>query len=66
MDFKVEDHGTVYLFTPVTARAREFVDELVDVPDYMWLGDSFAADHRPGTDLAAGIIDAGLTIGDSD
>ena len=61
-DVLVENHGSVFVFTPLTAAAREFVEEHVHLESYQWLGASFAVEHRYARDLAQGMIDDGLEV----
>ena len=36
----------MYLITPKSDRAKEWVDENVGLEPWQWLGDSFAVDHH--------------------
>ena len=65
MDATVANHGTLFTFDLLTDEAREWVDAEVDVPSYMWLGGrSFACEHRFALDIAMGMMEAGLSVGD--
>jgi hypothetical protein len=61
-DVLVENHGTIFLFTPMTERARTWVDEHVQLDSWQWLGTSFSVEHRFAEGLAAGMIDDGLEV----
>ncbi len=60
-DVLVSCEGTIFLFTPITPRAKEWICASVQ-PDAQWLGASLAVEHRYAADLAAGMHEAGLTL----
>jgi hypothetical protein len=51
-DVLVRDEGTIFLFSPLTTRAREWIAEHVDA---QWFGDSLVVEHRYARALAAGM-----------
>ena len=53
----------MYIFTPLTADAKQWCDENVDVPDYMWKGQSFVCEGRYAWDLTLAMLTAGLGDG---
>ena len=61
-DVRVENHGGIFMFTPMTGTARSWVDENVHIESWMWMGASFACDQRFAEDLAMGMQDAGLVV----
>jgi hypothetical protein len=54
----------MYLVTPKSQQAREWVDENVYLEPWQWLGGSFAVDHHFIEDLEQGMVDAGFTTDD--
>ena len=60
-DVLVRREGSLFLFNPLTERAKAWIDENVD-PDATWFGDALVAEHRYAFDLAQGMIDAGLEV----
>src|SRR5208337_4986425 len=44
-DFVVRDEGTIWLFTPLTRAALQFLSEHIQ-EDAQYFGDSLAVDHR--------------------
>ena len=60
-DVLVANAGTVFVFCPLTARARTWIIEHVE-PDATWYGDSLIVEHRYALGLAAGMKDAGLEL----
>ncbi len=54
----------MYLVTPKSDRAKEWVTENVTIPSWGWLGSSFAIDHHCIEDLELGMVDAGFTTED--
>lgn len=61
-DVDVVDQGSVVLFTPITAEARDFVDDNVGLEDWQWLGGSFAVDARYAGALIEGFESHGFTV----
>jgi len=61
MDFEVENHGTVWLLTPKSQAAHEFITNSVDVPSWAFMGASVAVEHRCVEPLLNGIEREGLT-----
>ena len=60
-DFKVENHGTIFLFTPTNGAALEHLRENVS-EESQWLGDSLAVEHRYAADLVAALRTNGFTV----
>jgi hypothetical protein len=58
-DIQVENHGTIFLFRPVSDQGREWLEENTDG---QWFGPALAVEHRYAGDLAQGAIDSGLTV----
>jgi len=62
VDFRIENHGSVFLFTPLTERAKNFTDTDLDVQGWQWMGASFAVDHSLAHNLASALIDEGFVV----
>jgi hypothetical protein len=60
-DLIVRDAGTLFLFCPLTPRAKAWIGEHVQA-DATWYGDALVVEHRYAWGLAVGMNDAGLTI----
>lgn len=60
-DILFRNEGTVFLFCPLTTRAKKWLDEHVE-PDALWFGNSLIVDHRFAWALAQGVKDAGLIL----
>ena len=58
-DFAVRDEGTIWLFTPQTAAAFDFLSEHIQ-EDAQYFGDSLAVEHRYDYDLLVGLREHGL------
>jgi hypothetical protein len=58
-DFAVRDEGTIWLFTPQTAAAFDFLSEHIQ-EDAQYFGYSLAVEHRFVHDLLVGLRDHGL------
>ena len=61
-DVLVANEGTVFLFNPLTAKARQWINEHVQAEDYQWLGTTLVVEHRYAWGLAEGMKDAGLVL----
>ncbi len=61
-DVLVHNEGTVFLFNPLTARAKEWIDENVQSESYQWFGTTLVVEHRFAWGLAQGLKDAGLVL----
>lgn len=64
VDVTIEGHGSIILFHLHTATARDWVDE--HVPEPLWFADALACESRFAENLAAGMAEDGLTLGDGD
>lgn len=60
-DVVVENHGSIFLFTLRTARARRWVDQHVQ-EDAQWWAGRLAVEHRYAWDLAQGMAADGLRV----
>ena len=60
-DVLVHNEGTVFLFNPLTARAKEWIDDNVQ-PDAQWFGTTLVVEHRYAWGLAQGMKDEGLVL----
>lgn len=54
--------GSVVLVVPISNRAKLWVKEYVDVPDYMWLGSGFCCEPRLAGDMLLGAERDGLEV----
>lgn len=61
-DVLVENHGTIFMFTPMTPAARAWVEEHVQLESWQWLGGSFSVEHRFAQNLAQGMMADGLEV----
>src|ERR1017187_822643 len=61
-DLRVDTHGTVVLLTPLTAKARRWIDDNVEIEPWQLFGDVIAIEPRYVSGLIAGAIQDGLEI----
>ena len=61
-DVLVRNEGTVFVFSPLTARAKQWFDENVQSEPWQWLGDALVVEHRFAWGLGQGMKDAGLEL----
>ena len=62
VDIKVENHGSIILFTPLTTKAKRWVNENLPLESWQWLGKSFAVEPRYADDLVSGMQNDGLKV----
>ena len=61
-DLVITNEGPVFIFQPLTDKAREWLEEAVESDPYQWLGNSLAVEHRYAALLAEEAQKDGLTI----
>ena len=61
LDVLVRNEGTVFLFNPLTSRAKEWMEKNVH-PDAQWFGTTLVVEHRFAWALAQGMKDDGLVL----
>jgi hypothetical protein len=61
IDFVVRDEGTIWLFTPLTPAALQFLSEHIQ-QDVQYFGDSLAVKHRYVEGLLHGLQGQGLKV----
>ena len=62
LDVQVDGGGTVYLVTPITQLAKEWVEQHLSLEGWQWLGGGFAVEHRFITALVNGMMADGLRV----
>ena len=60
-DFLVENHGSIFLLTPLTPAANSWVDEHIPLGALRW-GGAIVVEHRYIADIVRGIQTDGLTV----
>jgi hypothetical protein len=60
-DFRIEDHGTIFLLCPITPKAEAWISEHIP-EDAQRMGTAVAVEHRYIEDIAAGILEDGLNF----
>jgi hypothetical protein len=60
-DVLVHNEGTLFLFNPLTSRAKEWIDNNVQ-DDAQWFGTTLVVEHRYAWGLAQGMTDDGLVL----
>jgi hypothetical protein len=60
-DFEVDNEGNIFFLRPLTSAAQGWIDaNLAD--DYLSFGDTVVVEHRYISDIASGILRAGLQV----
>ena len=62
VDLQVENHGSIFLFRPLTDEGRVWLDENTETEGWQWLGGALAVEHRYAADLAYGAQADGLEV----
>jgi len=62
VDINVDDEGSVFLFTPVTKLAREWVAQHLSLEGWQWMGHSFGVEHRFVAPIVEGMLADGLRV----
>lgn len=60
-DVQVENHGSIFLFEPLTEDAHEWIEEHIP-EDATWWAGRLAVEHRFARDVAAGMLGDGLEV----
>jgi len=60
-DCRVENHGTLFLFQPLTPAASDWIEEHVQ-EDAQFFGTALVVEHRYACDLAEGMREDGLVL----
>lgn len=61
-DVYVENHGSIFLFRPVSRGGRDWIGENVQDDCQQWFGGALVVEHRYAFDIADGMFDAGLKL----
>lgn len=61
-DIQVENGGTLFLFRPLTDKAKQWLDENVQAESWQWYGPALVVDHRYAVELALGAQKDGLKL----
>lgn len=61
-DVYIENHGSVWIFRPLTQAAKGWVDENVEVEGWQRYGDGFAVAPHYVEELGCGMTAAGLEV----
>lgn len=61
VDVEITNHGSIFLFQPLTDSAREWIEENVS-EDAQWFGGALAVEHGYAADLAIGMQGDGLVV----
>lgn len=62
LDFRVQSHGSVWTFVPLTEAAKDFTATAIEVQSWQWLGPAFGVDHRLANDLAMTLEEEGFVL----
>jgi hypothetical protein len=63
--FEAENHGSIWLFRPLTDAAREWAEEHVDQTGQFWgagAHQAYVVEHRFIGDIVEGAAEAGLRV----
>lgn len=60
VDVLVENHGSIFVFQPLTQAGRDWIAE--NIPEPVWFGGGLCVEHRYAGDIAAGMQADGLVL----
>ena len=63
-DLHVENHGSIFLLTPITTKGADWINEHIPQDAMTWAHHSIVVEHRYIADIVNGAIADGLTVGD--
>lgn len=61
-DVRIENHGSVFLVTPLSLEAQEWIDQNVETESWQWMGRSLGVEWRFADMLANEMTLAGLEV----
>jgi hypothetical protein len=61
-DLQVENHGSIFLFRPLTHEAEVWLNENTNAEGWQWFGGALAVEPRYAEDLAYGAQQDGLEV----
>jgi hypothetical protein len=62
VDVQVENHGSIFVFQPLTKRGSAWITENVQAESWQWMGGGLCVEHRYARDLADGMQGDGLRL----
>lgn len=62
LDVSVEDHGSLWLFRPLTEEAKTWIDDNVE-DAALWFGGALAVEARFAQAMVEGMLADGLEVG---
>ena len=62
LDVQIENYGSIWLITPMTASARQWIEENVGAESWQWIGGRLDVEPRYIENLANGMQAAGLSV----
>ncbi|UIS25316.1 hypothetical protein [Erythrobacter phage vB_EliS-L02] len=60
-DFAIRDSGTIVQVVAESQDAKDWIEENVEAPSYMWNGVVLNIEHRFAEAIIEGMIDSGLS-----
>ena len=63
LDVNLDDQGNVFLFTPISRIAKEWVAQHLSLEGWQWMGNSFGIEHRFVGPIVNGMQADGLRVG---
>jgi len=61
-DVLIANDFSVFVFTPMTARAKQWFETNIESEPWQWMGASLVVDRRFAWGLGQGLKDAGLVV----
>jgi hypothetical protein len=61
-DVLVRNEGSVFVFCPLTERAKDWIEDNVESESWQWFGNALVVEHPYAAALGLGMQDAGLVL----
>jgi len=60
-DFRIQNHGSIFLFDPQNTRAKNYLDENIS-REALWFGEALVVEPRYARDLATALQREGFQL----
>ena len=61
-DFTIHNEGSIFMITPNTQLAKDWVKDNLPLEPWQWLGHSFSVEHRYIGEIYQSMLDEGFEV----
>jgi hypothetical protein len=61
-DFTIHNDGSIFMVTPNTQFAKDWVTENISLEPWQWLGNSFSVEYHYIAELVQGMVNDGFSV----